>query len=219
MHIQQLILETSRLDQLAVFYSNVLQLAVQEDKQQIAITTGSSTLVFKETNEREPVYHFAFTIPANKIEEAKNWLADKVELIWVDDHNSDIADFVNWHAKSVYFYDPAGNIVELIARFDLDNKTGEAFSAKQLLSISEAGIVTKKNTLQTEADHLLQQYGLSYFAKQPPLPQFKAIGDDEGLFILVPEERNWFPTAIASGIYPMDIYFTHDQKKYHWTNH
>ncbi len=219
MRIQQLVLETGHLDQLAVFYGTVLQLPVEKRNDQIAITTGSSTLVFNQTNEREPVYHFAFSIPANKIEEAREWLKEKVELIWIDDHNSDIADFVNWHAKSVYFYDPAGNIVELIARFDLDNKTTEPFSAKQLLSISEAGIVTQKDTLQTEADHLLQQYGLSYFTKQPPLPQFKAIGDDEGLFILVPEERNWFPTTVASGIYPMDIYFTQDQNKYHWTNH
>jgi catechol 2,3-dioxygenase-like lactoylglutathione lyase family enzyme len=219
MHIQQLILETAHLDKLTKFYGTVLQLPVEKDKDQIAITTGSSTLVFKETNEREPVYHFAFTIPANKIEEAKEWLKDKVDLVWIDDYNSDIADFVSWHAKSVYCYDPAGNIVELIARFDLENKTEAPFSAKQLLSVSEAGIVTPKDTLQTEAQHLLEQYGLSYFAKQPPLPQFKAIGDDEGLFILVPEERNWFPTSIASAIYPMDIYFTHDQKKYHWTNH
>ena len=219
MHLQQLILETDRLDQLAAFYKTVLQLPVQEDKQQIAITTGSSTLVFKATNEREPVYHFAFNIPANKIGEAKEWLTGKVDLVWINDYNSDIADFASWHAKSVYFYDPAGNIVELIARFDLDNTTGEPFSPKQLLSVSEAGIVTPKDTLQLEADRLLEQYGLSYFAKQPPLPQFKALGDDEGLFILVPEERNWFPTTIASGIYPMDIYFTHDQKKYHWTNH
>lgn len=219
MHIQQLILETGQLEQLTVFYSTVLQLPVQESKQQIAITTGSSTLVFKQTNEREPVYHFALNIPANKIEEAKEWLNGKVDLVWIDDYNSDIADFVSWHAKSVYFYDPAGNIVELIARFDLDNKTEAPFSAKQLLSISEAGIVTQPGSLQTTSDLLLEQYGLPYFSKQPPLPQFKAIGDDEGLFILVPEERNWFPTTIASAIYPMDIYFTHDQKKYHWTNH
>lgn len=218
MHIQQLILETGRPDQLAVFYKTILQLPVQKDTQQIAITTGSSTLVFKETCEREPVYHFAFNIPANKIEEAKEWLKDKVELIWIDDYNSEVADFASWHARSLYFYDPAGNIVELIARFDLGNETEKPFSAHQLLSISEAGIVIPKDTFQKEAGQLQEQYGLPYFAKQTPLQQFKAIGDDEGLLILVPEERNWFPTATASGIYPMDIYFMHDQKKYHWTN-
>ena len=37
--------------------------------------------------------------------------AFKVPLIWINDYNSEIADFVNWHAKSIYFFDPAGNIV------------------------------------------------------------------------------------------------------------
>ena len=50
--------------------------------------------------------------------------------VWMEDYEDDIANFVNWHAKSVYFFDPAGNIVELIARFDLDNKTSETFSSR-----------------------------------------------------------------------------------------
>ena len=159
-------------------------------------------------------YHFAINIPANKIEEAKAWLASRVELIWIEPYKSDIADFVNWHAKSVYFYDPAGNIVELIARFDLDNKTGEPFSSSQFLSISEVGLVVKEDELDKTAENLIQQYGLSYFDKQPPLPQFKAIGDDEGLFIIVPDKRNWFPTSKSSGIFPMKTQFRVGKSQY-----
>ena len=59
----------------------------------------------------KPFYHYAINIPANKIEEAKDWLSNRVRLLWMEDYKDDIADFVNWHAKSIYFYDPAGNIV------------------------------------------------------------------------------------------------------------
>ena len=138
----------------------------------------------------------------------------RVDLIWIDDYKSDIANFVNWHAKSVYFFDPAGNIVELIARFDLANKTEVRFSAAQFLSISEVGLVLNANEFDESVTSLLKQYQLSYFVKQPPLPQFRAIGNDEGLFIVVPENRNWFPTNKPSGVFPMEILFENDGEQY-----
>jgi hypothetical protein len=45
------------------------------------------------------------------------------------------------------------------------------------------------------------------------LPQFKAIGDDEGLFIVVPENRNWYPTNKPAGIFPMNVEFENKGKK------
>src|SRR5205085_700566 len=105
--------------------------------------------------------------------------------VWISQYNSDIADFVNWHAKSVYFCDPAGNILELIARLDLNNEVDDPFSSLQFLSISEVGMVFGDDKLNKKTEALMQQYDLPYFDKQPPLPQFKALGDDEGLFIIV----------------------------------
>jgi catechol 2,3-dioxygenase-like lactoylglutathione lyase family enzyme len=214
MRIQQLLLETSDIAGLKTFYQGLLGLPVTTDERNIMIQTGSSQLEFRETRQGHPFYHFAFTIPANAIIKAKDWLKDKVELIWISEYKNEIADFVNWHAKSVYFFDPAGNIVELIARFDLDNATEEPFSSKQFLSISEAGLVFGDNELDKRTDELLQRYRLSYFDKQPPLPQFKAVGNDEGLFIIVPANRNWYPTPKASGMFPMEIRFENEGKEY-----
>ena len=215
MQITELILQTSLLDELAGFYSNLMELPVtRNDYTGITIRTGSTKLVFTQAGTAGSFYHFAINIPANKIEEAKAWLASRVELIWIEPYKSDIADFANWHAKSVYFYDPAGNIVELIARFDLGNKTDLPFSSSQFLSISEVGLVVKEDELEKTAENLIQRYRLSYFDKQPPLPQFKAIGDDEGLFIIVPDKRNWFPTSKSSGIFPMKIQFRVEKSQY-----
>jgi hypothetical protein len=216
MVIQRLTLYSSRIQELFQFYGTILELPLIQAGQGLSISVGSSELVFKPSQDgSDPFYHFAFNIPSNKIEESRKWMEKKAGLIWLDDYKSDIADFVNWHAKSIYFFDPAGNIVEFIARMDLDNEAIEGFSEKQILSISEAGLVFPVPLMSDKTDDIITKYQLSYFDKQPPLPQFKAIGDDEGLFIIVPENRNWYPTQKPSGIFPMEIDFEQSGARYH----
>jgi len=56
-------------------------------------------------------------------------------------------------------------------------------------------------------DALIKNYSLDYFEKQPPLAQFRAIGNDNGLFIVVPENRAWFATDQMSKIYKTEVTF------------
>jgi hypothetical protein len=215
MKITKLILQTAYLKTLEEFYSSVLELPVKPiNEKEIIIKIGNSDLIFTEAKEREPFYHFAINIPSDKIEDAKTWLSNKVQLLWMEDYKSEIADFVNWHAKSVYFFDPAGNILELIARFDLKNESNESFSPKQLLSVNEVGLVFKQEEFDQKTAQLLSLHSLSYFSKQPPLPQFRAVGDDEGLFVIVPEYRNWFPTNKPAEIFPINIEFGNPRNDY-----
>jgi catechol-2,3-dioxygenase len=148
-----------------------------------------------------------FNIPSNKIEEALQWLNDRVQLLWIEDYESYIADFTAWHARSVYFKDPAGNILEFIARFDLHDTTSEPFSALQIRNISEIGIVLPTEKFDKEVNDLLQKFQMNYFSRQPPMKHFRAIGDDEGLLIVVPEHRNWYPTNIPGRIFPLAVKF------------
>jgi len=216
MRIEKLILQTSYLATLKEFYSSILELPVHViSDQEIQIQIGTTDLIFTETKTGEPFYHFAINIPSNKIDEAKSWLDSRVKLLWMEDYKSDIADFVNWHAKSVYFYDPAGNILELISRFDLNHNSKEPFSSSEFLSISEAGLVFKSEEFDQKTATVLNENSLSYFTKQPPMSQFRAIGDDEGLFIVVPEERNWYPTDKPAGIFPITVEFEHNAEQHH----
>jgi len=213
MIIRTLTIEALHLDALQEFYCDILGLAlIDEDHNSFTLKAGLTELkVQQHTGNMEPVYHIAFNIPSNKIQEASTWIATKVKRIYISEFKGFIADFMNWNAKSVYFYDPAGNIIELIARFDLNNSLAQTFSAQQFLSVSEVGLVFSDAEFESLTECLLKEFDLSYFSKQPPLPHFKAAGDDEGLFIIVPENRIWYPTEDKKAIVsPIKIYFSHN---------
>ena len=209
MKIREVILETNNVEAIANYYSEVLGLPVLKGNNTCTIGIGTSHLKFiKSHGLTDPFYHFAITIPSNKITEAREWLNRKhINLLWMKDYQDVIANFVNWKAHSVYFFDPTGNIVELIARHDLNNSTSDFFNSRQLLSLSEIGIVFKKEAMEAGTKELTRHCKLDYFNKQPPLPHFKAMGDDEGLFIIVPEKRNWYPTQKQAGVFPVTVEF------------
>ena len=216
MLLKEIILQTKNIDDLYDFYLNKLQFnVIKTGSKTISINAGKTKLIFEETNKADnPFYHFAFNVPSNKIEEAAQWLKDKVELLWIEDYKNYIAEFTNWNARSVYFLDAAGNIVELIARFDLHDEVNETFSSSHIRNVSEIGIVFNTEQFDERVNEVMQQYQLEYFSKQPPLKHFRAIGDDEGLFIVVQQHRNWYPTNIASGIFRLSVVFENDDKGY-----
>jgi hypothetical protein len=214
MLLKQLRLQTSQPSALFQFYSQLLELPVKYENNSICITAGNSEIIFDTaTTTGNPFYHFAFNIPSNKFGEAFEWIQNKVELLWLDDYKSYIADFKNWHAKSFYFTDRAGNIVEFIARFDLHDVNDEPFSAAHIRNVSEIGLVFRVTEFDRQVDDLMDQYPLSYFDKQPPMPHFRAVGNDEGLFVIVPEDRVWFSTKnTRSQLYPIEIFFIENKE-------
>lgn len=208
MLIKEVRIQSSNILALFSFYKEVLEMDLIQSGNGISISAGETKLIFEEAVEAEkPFYHFAFNIPSNHFEEAFEWVKKRADLLWLKNYNSFIADFVNWHAKSFYFKDPAGNILEMIERFDLKDDVDEPFSSRQIRNVSEIGLVFPADTFDKEVDALMKKYSLDYFAKQPPLPHFRAIGNDEGLFIVVPENRAWFATENESKIYKTEVTF------------
>ena len=180
------------LDKTEKFYSDVLCFELQQkSKDSISFTAGQTTLTFNSSNYPNPVYHFAFNIPNNQLNEALEWTKQKVEIMDVTPGDK-IADFVNWDAKSFYFYDSNGNILEFIARFDLDNKSTVPFNSDSIISISEIGVAT--DDVAVESDRLINNCNLPVFSKQPRMPNFTALGDHDGLLILSGASRHWYPT-------------------------
>lgn len=199
MNILEIQLLSNDISQTKKFYHEILGMEIlHTDESSLKFSAGLSTLIFKKTDKQNPFYHFAFNIPANKFEEAYTWASERVQLLPVTPNNA-VADFKNWNAKAFYFYDNNQNIVEFIARFDLDNDSHKPFDGSSIFSISEIGIVTDNAKLYSEK--MLEKYDLNFFFKQPPQDDFAAIGDDNGLFIVVNDKRNWYPTNKPSGKY------------------
>ncbi|MBE9462603.1 VOC family protein [Dyadobacter subterraneus] len=192
MKIKELHLLTNNIDKTETFYNTFLDLSArQKTGKELSYLIGNTNLKFILSQVPEPVYHIAFDIPNNKLDEAFDWLSKKVSILPVTPE-SNIADIKLWNAKSIYFYDNNGNLLELICRFDVDNQSEKIFDASSVISVSEIGLVT--DDVPALAITISENYNLAIFHKQPAQENFTAVGDDEGLLVIVNENRNWFPT-------------------------
>ena len=134
MNILEIQLLSTDIIQTKKFYHDILGIKIlHTDDSSIKFSAGLSTLVFRKTYKENPFYHFAFNIPANKFEEAHTWASQRVQLLPITPGNT-IADFKSWNAKAFYFYDNNQNIVEFIARFDLDNNSDKPFDGSSIFS-------------------------------------------------------------------------------------
>jgi catechol 2,3-dioxygenase-like lactoylglutathione lyase family enzyme len=182
MQIQEMFLSTPDLAVQKDFYQNVLKLPITvENDQQFTFKAGTTQLIFQQ-GPVDGVYHFAFNVPENQMAAAREWLS--VPLIKANDGRDEFFS-ESWNSHSVYFYDPAGNILELIARHTLPDASTESFSEKSLLNISEIGVAVADVSAFTASSGLPSYGGSS--------PEFSPIGDENGLLIVVKIGRQWFP--------------------------
>ncbi|MDP5201735.1 VOC family protein [Flavobacterium sp. DG2-3] len=203
MKIDQIQISTKDIHRTKSFYQEVLELFILEnDKNSVTIQAGESILKFVEDPQFNSIYHFAFNIPENQLEEAIEWCQNKVDLILIEDKKV-ITHFENWNAHAVYFYDNNGNLLEFIARHDLNNEQVGEFNSASILNISEIGIVNE-NPLEL-GKQLIEEHGLHFFSKNDNSEFFSAIGDDNGLLILVRPNRNWYPTQTPAESNPVKI--------------
>lgn len=209
MKIHAIQIETPSLDRVVEFYHHLLDFPYVAAPGKAYFQAGDSQLVFSENAGFNGVYHFAFNIPSNQIREAMAWLERRgVELI-ANDKGENLIDFASWHAEAAYFYDPVGNIVEFIARRDLQNESEHAFGAGSIMEISEVGIVTDDVLAWNERAETA--YGIPPFDKQKPNAGFSALGSDMGLFIVVTPGRKWLLTDIPAAKLPVQVTFENDK--------
>ncbi len=189
MHIGALQLVTHKLPEQRAFYKDVLGLElVATASDAISLQAGATRLTF--TQGEPACYHFAFNIPHNQFEEAKAWLAQRAELLLWD--GADQVHWKAWNAHAVYCFDPAGNIIELIARHNIAVTASEPFEGASILGISEIGLAV--NDVAAFSAALQSQAGLPVWDAGDG-EAFTALGDEHGLFIVVRKGRAWFPTS------------------------
>jgi len=130
--------------------------------------------------------HFAVNV--GRFGEAVEWARGQAELI------ADDVPFPAWRARAAYYYDVVGNIVELIAR-------ERAPSAELLMEVSEVGLPV--DDVRAAVDFLRAELELPVFDDGGE--KFHALGDDHGLFILVPVGRDWLFTDRPASDAPVRV--------------
>lgn len=188
MDIRQAQLATRSLDGTARFWER-LGCPVDRTDGVVEVVVGSTRLLFRELPEMTGALHLAITIPAGTFDVAAAWIAGIATVLVDADGRDEFDGPPNWNSRSVYFEGPDQQLLELIERRDLAVSTPA--SAVPLVSVSEVGIAVPDVLGAVET---LRRAGLEPYAN-PAGEGFAAVGDVDGLVILVSPERRWFPTA------------------------
>ncbi len=103
MNILELHLLTDDISETEKFYNGLLGLQIiHKDSSSVSFSAGLSTLIFNQSDNLKPFYHFAFNIPKNKLNKAFEWTSARVEILDTAPGRK-IANFDAWNAKSFYF--------------------------------------------------------------------------------------------------------------------
>lgn len=207
MRITQLTLSTPEPKELKRFYGEQIgfpEIPAISESDGFAFQAGH-TRVNIIPGDRDARYHFAFNVYPDQLTHAIQWAQDRgLELLHSPEDKGILVDFPNWWAKSIYFFDPAGNIVEIIARGGvgpIGNTT--KFSAKSLIGVSEIGIVT--GDVPAMREWIATAHGLQPFSRHENTDTFSAMGDDHGLLLIVNTGRNWFMGNFDAHHFPLAI--------------
>jgi catechol 2,3-dioxygenase-like lactoylglutathione lyase family enzyme len=174
----------------AAFHRDALGLTVHEADASCVVDVGWTRLqLVPDPDARPATQHLAITVPGDAGPAALEWVAQRATVL--GDGLVELSP--SWDGCSVYFEDaPGGTVLELVARRRLPHRLGaEPFGPEHLLGISEVGVPV--TCVPTARERLGRGAGLRPFGGAGS-PEFAAVGDDEGLLVLVAPERPWFPT-------------------------
>ncbi|WP_144512531.1 hypothetical protein [Bacillus sp. FJAT-22090] len=190
---------TDKLKQLKGFYGNVLELNIIESADDyFKVAIGTSILIFQQSP-NVTLYHFAINIPGNQFTLAKHWVKERVSLN--REAAVDETYYPRFDADAFYFEDPAGNVIELIARRHVDKWSG--FSVDSLLNLSEVSITTP---FVEEVGKQLVDKGVHVFGHVDIEPnELNFLGSKDTFILLVPPNRRWYFSKRMSMTSPIEI--------------
>ena len=182
------------LGKMKEFYCQLLGLrAVAEERDRFTFAAGETEITFvpAKADEGRPFYHFAFNIPENKILAARDWQKERTPLLPIpprlrdSKYPDDVVDYNHWNAHSVFFFDPAENVVEYIARHDLKNAQPGPFDSRDILHASEIAFVV--DDVAAAATKFKEVVGVEHY--RGGSDKFMALGDEHGLLLVMKRGR------------------------------
>jgi len=211
------LLTAEPLSEMRDFYHRLLGLEIlDETADAVTVAAGRTQMTFVPGGsvppDETPFYHLAFQIPENKIRAARDWQRERTPLVPPDaerlldpGYPEDVVHFAHWNAHAVFFRDPAGNLLEHIARHELDNASPGPFTPRDVLAVSEIALIV--DDVGGAAAELGGALGLATYG--PTSEQFAPLGDEHGLLLVFRRGRNLgfgegrpagaFPTRVSIG--------------------
>jgi catechol 2,3-dioxygenase-like lactoylglutathione lyase family enzyme len=188
----ELAVATARLGAVAAFYEQTLGFAVEQRDGRVVVPVGADVLELVAAGDAtDPFHHFALLVPGDRFDAARAWLDARAETLARDDGET-VFPFDFWDARAVYFHDPAGNIVELIAHAGTAERGAAGnFSAAELAGLSEVGIVVEDPAAAVAT--LERDLGLEFWSGDAA--QLAFVGAKAHTLILAPPGRGWLPTG------------------------
>ena len=179
----------------------------------VAVQVGSAVARFSQApTSKAPFYHFALLVPGDRFEAAYSWLKARAELLPDPDTGDTVFNFPAWRALACYFFDPAGNIVELIAHRGISEASTEGpFSARELVDFSEVGLVVSDKEQSVAA--LEREFSLHVWDGSITEPErLVFVGERARTLILSPPLRGWLPTGRPAEAHPVELTLKGDRK-------
>lgn len=187
------------------FYVNVLGLDITKyTSEQFTVNVGATDITFQES-EDPSFYHFAINIPGNQFFIMKEWIKNRLTLI----RSKGVTEiyYQSLGGDSIYFEDPAGNLVELIARRNRD--LFGSLSKEVFLDVSEVGITTP---YVYEVGEELQDIGLPLrLGTEINTEGMNYLGRESSYIVLVPPKREGEFSKRKAETHPLEITFTDGQ--------
>ncbi|MCB1032473.1 MAG: hypothetical protein KDD47_01405 [Acidobacteria bacterium] len=200
--ILRLRLKATRLGEMGAFYGRTLGFPIEQKPRRLRVWAGGTELVFEPAAAgEEPIYHIAWAIPENKLAQAKAWMKARTPLL-VHPDGRDEFQFRRVDRSAFYFADPAGNVLELIARHSLGDAAGGPFTLSDILYVNHAGLVV--DDLPAAIREL--ETGLGLELRSEPTENFAQLGDEHRHVVLVTRKRLWLPELkVPAGIFDAEI--------------
>lgn len=204
MKILDLELYCNNLETIQRFYVRRLGLPMlSHSSAHLTVLVGHTRLTFRKIETVVAPYHMAINVPRGSLDVLMYYY--DLDFLATQSPQQTIAYFPNWRAKACYFYDPAGNLLEFIARTDLNLDDPNLTLGDMFQGISEVGLATED--VPYTAEQLQRRFNVTQFSRTTSQPDFNALGDDNGLFILAKVGRPWLFTNTPAGLNYFRIQF------------
>jgi catechol 2,3-dioxygenase-like lactoylglutathione lyase family enzyme len=219
MRIVGLTLDCADLGALEEFWAGTLGLPVVRGREDLEVRLRSAVIRFRRAAPgTAPRHHFAINVPPGSIERAAAWVEERHQLLAFHGDPDEEEGATIVHADrgtpAVYFLDPAGNVVELIANVRLAEGGGDdgggdaedgdgAFGPEQLLDVAEVGLAAADPAATSAA---IQEFiGEGVLWGGGPGWLLTAIGDAGAVVIVAPLGRGWIPVGLPAQPAPTEI--------------